>query len=214
MNALPKGETKAQIDDGVLGREQYAKQQRDFAAHCMRLGQVFVEPGHEPRAHAKSVHSPRTGQDALGKRISLGVNLQDLGLVASLDCARNGHDDDGRRRDAQRDERQLPVCGKGDGKGGDKGRQALERQAKFLRDAALDQAPARGGLRGDGAALSEVIVGGFLAEGGAEVGVADVAHDAVGVVVEEDVVQVCEDEPSDAEVDKIQAASKSTITYR
>lgn len=108
------------------------------------------------------------------------MHVQNLLLNPGLKAADGAHGDDDGRGDAQCNQGELPVGGKGHRKGGYKGCHALECKSELLRDAALDEAAVAGGLRGDGAARADVKVGDFLAEGGAEIGRADVANDAVG----------------------------------
>ena len=148
------------------------------------------------------------GEDALGEGVGLGVDLQDPGLIASFDAGDDTHDDDGGRGNAETDEGELPLGHKGNDEGRHKRRQALEGEAELLGDASLNQLAVGGCLCGNGAAGAKVVVGNLLAEGGAKVGVTDVADDAVCRVGQEDVVGVGQDEPANAQVDKVQSATK------
>ena len=182
LGALPKSKGKPKVDDGVFSREQKTHQGPDLLAPAMCLDKVLVKLGHKPRSHPKGVHCPRAPEQALGKRVGLGINLENLGFIACLNSRNPAYEDDGGRCNAQSDEGELPVGDEGDNEGGDKGREALEGEAKLLDDAALDQTTVGDGLGGNRAARAEVEVGNLLAEGRPEVGMADVLDDAVGGV--------------------------------
>lgn len=183
----------------------------------MRLHEERVKLGDKPLANLKGVHCSCARQDALGKGIGLGVDVENAGLVGGLEEGDDAHDEDDGGGDAEGDEGQLPVRSKGDDEGGDERSQALKGEAQLFRDAAVDEAAVAGGLRGDGAAGADVKVGHLLAERGAEVRGADVADDAVRGVRKEAVVDVREEEARDAEVDKVEAVllvSRSLMLYR
>lgn len=147
MDTLPKCKSKAKIDDAVLGREQYSEQRGDFIAHSVRFDEILVKLVHQARPHLKSMNGTCAGQHTLRKRISLCINVKYLGFQTSFDDARHCHDSNCSRSNAQRNEGQLPVCGKRNNEAGYESRQALEGQAKLFRDAALDKTAVCGGLR-------------------------------------------------------------------
>ncbi|TLS21369.1 uncharacterized protein PpBr36_10204 [Pyricularia pennisetigena] len=199
--ALPEGEPVAQVDDGVLGREQDAEEERDLVAPAVRLAQELVKLGHQPLAHLKGVHRPHAAQHPLRVCVGLRVLLEHLGLVPGLDEGHDGHEDDAQRRHPAHDQRQLPVGQEGDDEGADERRHALDRQPELLRRAVLDQPPVGVGLRRDGAAVANVKVRHLLPQRRLEVLVPDVAHHAVGRVRQQRVVDVRHHKPADAEVD-------------
>ena len=70
-------------------------------------------------------------------------------------------------------------------------------------------AAVRHALRRDRPPIAQVEEGNFLAQGGTEVVMAEVAGDAVAGVGQENVVQVRQNETSNAEIDKVEAATVS-----
>jgi len=106
------------------------------------------------------------------------------------------------------------VGDEGDDEGGHKGSETLEGEAELLRNASLDESSIGSSLGSNGATGSEIEVGDFLTEGRLEVDASNIAGDTITDVGQESVVRVRQNEPANANVDKIETMTRSTVAIR
>lgn len=205
MNALPKGKTEPQVNDGILDRKQGTEKGRNLIPHSVCLGQVAIKLGDEPGPHLKSMDCAGTGQNALGERVRLGIQIKNLGLMASFEGGDHAHGEDIGGSNAQRDKRQLPLRSERNNECSDESGQSLKRQAELLRDAALNKSTVGCSLCSNRTSSAEIEIGYFLAESGPDISMADIAYDPVANIGQEGVVYVREDKSANPEVDKIEA---------
>ena len=145
----------------------------------MGINQIFVEDGDKTRPHLKCVDGASTGKNTFGKGVGLGVDVEDLGLVAGFYPGNDPGDKHGGGCDAKTNESELPMHNERHDEGCDESREALKRKSQFFADTALYESSVGGGLCRDGASDAEIVEGNLLAESGSDVLVTDVPNNSV-----------------------------------